>query len=245
MIKKFESMVNSEYIIGIPSGEVIDIEPSDINKLKQEGHISYSTRYSSYIFYDIEYEYIMRLLNKVQRRNNDGVYEFFDGQKGVRNFLIHTDGEIDVSGNLSIVGGVYKSLPFRFKSITGDFIFKDCDLESLYGAPKTVGGNFIVSGNGLFNLENGPTFVGKDYDCSDNFIDSLIGAPKTIRGDFNCEGNFLKNLDGAPKTVEGSFDISNNSLGGTDGVPICSYIITGTKTKKMTFKNNGDGKLTW
>ena len=256
-------MINTDYLIGLPSGQIIDIHQGNINNLKQEGLIGYNDKLMSYVFKDDLYDTILRYLNRNNEPHSiysqsyiDKVADFFDKQKNVRSYIILGGGLMDVSGSIYISGGIVKSLPFLFKKVTGDFIVRDCKLEHLRGSPEDVGGDFIVNSNNLLSLKGGPKYVGGYYDCHDNVLTSLEGAPSIIRIDFNCAGNFLPDLRGAPKKVKGVFDCTDNPLMSMDGKPECDNIMTDFKgeIKKeepknepyiKKFRDEGDGKWRW
>ena len=253
--KTFENMINADYLIGLPSGQIIDIHYTDINNLKQEGLIVYNKGLNSYVFKDELYNNILGYLNRnsdnlpkpsIKEEFVDRVADFFDKQRNVRSYIILVGGLIDVNGDIFISGGRVKKIPFLFKRVSGDFIMRDCGLENLMGAPEEVGGSFIVCYNNILTLRNGPKYVGGIYDCSENCLISLNGAPETIKGDFNCSGNFLPDLTGAPKTVGDYFDCSDNPLQNIENKPDCKHFISDYKgVKKKTFKDEGDGKLSW
>jgi len=253
MIKDFEIYesveLNDKYLIGLPSGQIIDIEYKQINNLKQDGLIVYDKKWKSYVFKDDDFNEILRKLNKIElnKSSMDEIVQFFNNRKHVRNYTITRDG-IDVSGSIYISGRDYEFIPFKFNKVTGDFIFKDCKLESLKNAPLEVGGDFIISNNNLFKLLYGPAYVGKNYDCSGNCINTLVGSPNKIFGDFNCSDNFLLNLTGGPKIVNGFYDCSDNPIKTMNGEPEkCGKMITRSdKIKKYTkFRDEGDAKYSW
>lgn len=246
-----ESVNNIEYIVGIPSGEIIDIHYKDVNNLKQEGLISWNTQYKCYAFRDNLYNSVLGYLSRHGYRKEikkqfgqddmDYIINFFDQQKNIRNYIILPDGSIDVSGDIFITGSGYSKIPIDFKRVSGDFIFQFCKLESLENCPEEVGGKFIVKGNSILSLRGGPKYVGKLYDCSDNFISSLEGAPEKIHGDFDCSGNFLTNLKGAPKKVNGHFDCSDNRIKTIENEPDCLHFISdlGSFGKKKLREEGG------
>ena len=239
---------NMDYLIGIPSGQIIDIKDNGrkyINYLKQDGIISFSKKWNSFCFNDDHYYKIITILIGDDQDGSDYITRFFDKQKNVMRFLVNKDGTVDVSGDIVITDGKFKKLPIKFKNVTGDFIFRNCELESLEGCPRKVGGDFNVVGNNLFDLNSGPIFVGKNYNCNDNYIQSLEGSPDRIFGNFDCSGNFLPNLIGGPKKVSGYFDCSENPLEFMDGRPECNNIVGGIKRKKLSLKDEGDGKMSW
>lgn len=244
MIKKFnifEGVLNTDYLIGLPSGQIIDIDYKMINNLKQDGILKYNRSLNSYVFSDDNYELILQKLGKIKtpirpsrsELDENYIYDFFDQQKTVRGFKILSDG-VEVDGSIYIicrhVG--FKKIPFKFKSVTGDFVWRDCRLDSLKNSPEKVGKSFIVDTNNLFDLKEGPKYVGENYDCSICLINSLEGAPEKIYGNFNCSDNFLKDLKGSPKIVKGKFDFSDNYITSMEFLPRCPNIIGGKFRKK-------------
>jgi len=203
-----------DYLIGLPSGQIIEIDYNNINNLKQEGLIIYSQKYISYIFNDDDYNNILYRLNKIKRNVIDieAIVKFFEKQKNCRKYTISSDNSIDVIGSIYVDGDNYKNFPFQFKSITGDFIFKNSNLLTLEGGPKIVEGEFDVSGNNLIDLFGGPISVGKSYNCSNNILISLKGSPRIIGRDFDCSNNNLTDLLNGPLEVNGFFDCTGNNL---------------------------------
>lgn len=260
-------MLNTDYLIGLPSGQIIDIYYKEINNLKQEGMISFNNKWMSYVFDDNDYYNVLRHLKKPIPNVNAGgvismdeIMEFFDKQKNVRTYILLPDGSIDVSGDVFVSGGVHKKIPFKFGKVSGDFIFRECKLESLENAPTQVGGNFIINKNSLIELIGGPTYVGKMYDCSDNFLTSLEGTPVLIYGDFDCSNNFIQDLNDCPKKIKGYFDCTNNRIDFIMELPECDDIIglylNGPKMPKIIknaitampdsmFREDGDGRYSW
>ena len=265
MIKQyslFENMLNDKYLIGLPSGQIIDIDYREINNIKQEGMIRYNDTLMAYVFKDSEYENVMRYLKRPlpkQKISGDvarGILTFMDAQKNVRSFEAKAEGVI-VMGDIFISGSQYERIPFKFLRVSGDFVFRNSQLASLDNAPKEVGGMFIVSGNNLNDLIGGPNYVGHVYDCSDNFLTTLKGAPEFIHSDFNCSKNYLTDLKGSPRKVKGYFDCTNNKIKDTSGGPDCLHImsddkkkaldgmIVKTKSKNFNLKDEGGGKYSW
>ena len=74
----------------------------------------------------------------------------------------------------------------QFGEVTGDFVFRNCGLESLEGAPTKVGGKFLINNHSLKSLEGGPIEVGRDYDAWYNPLVSLAGFPVKVGGKFDC-----------------------------------------------------------
>jgi hypothetical protein len=269
MIKDFKIFeaggINMEYLIGLPSGQIIDVHFTEINNLKPL--VIFNSDLKSYVFKDGDYETILKKLgrlNKTTKVDNDFLNHFFDSQRNVRFYKILDNGKIEVSGSIYVSGMNLKSMPFKFYSVTGDFIWRDSDLDTLEGSPEKVGKSFIVDNTNLFNLIGGPTYVGENYNCSHCVINSLEGSPKTIHGDFDCSDNFLTDLVGGPKIVKGVFDFSDNKyIKSLDGLPDCLNIIGNSsktkepvlitpakklekeKRKRITLRDQGEGKFRW
>lgn len=250
MIKEWgEFKINTNYLIGLPSGQIIDIYYKEINNIKQEGLISYHNNIMSYVFKDEDYEKVMRYLKR-KIKNEPDVQDvsitysddymnkltmFFDDQKRVRTYMLTSTG-VDVSGDIYVSNSGLKKIPMKFRKVSGDFIWRDSKLETLEGAPSEVGGSFIVSNNNLSDLTGGPKYVGTLYDCSLNVLSSLDGSPEIIRSDFNCSDNLLITLKGGPKKVNGYFDCSLNQLKSMDGAPDCLHIVGGNGRYVERFK---------
>jgi hypothetical protein len=237
-----------DYLLGVPSGQIIDIDYGDINNLKQEGLISYSQKYVSYIFNDEDYDIILSRLNKGNNKNTTDniIINFFQKQKHYKKYTIsYIKGyyNVDVIGSIYVDGEDYKKFPFNFKNISGDFIFKNSKLTTLEGGPKIVKGNFDVSGNDLIDLIGGPISVGKTYDCSNNMLMSLRGSPPLIGQDFDCSNNNLTDLSKGPVDVAGFFDCTGNNLKkDLDYQPKCFKLIRfGKPISDFTKKNMKDG----
>ena len=82
----------------------------------------------------------------------------------------------------------YDEIEFNCPEIVeGDFIAKDCNLNSLKGCPKIVNGNFIVNNNNLKSFEGLPEHIGGYLDISHNeFTDAAWEYAKdNMTIDFN------------------------------------------------------------
>jgi len=248
MIRIFENFeVNNFYIIGIPSGQIIDIYYKDINNLKQRGLLRYDNKLRSYIFKDEFYEEILKILKlpipgkSIPYNIMDDVLEFLDTQKLVRAYRSTSDG-VEITGSIFINKGSYRRFPIVFKEVTGDFTFKNCGLETLNKGPLRVGGNFNVSYNNLTDLIGGPQYVGMSYDCSYNDIVSLKGSPDKIRGNFNCSYNNLRTFNGGPKSVAADLNCTGNkNLINIEG-PSAHRLLT---DRNIKMRYEGDGKCRW
>lgn len=219
----------TDFIIGVPSGQVIYTKPTHISKLKALGYIQYNATLLYYIFKDETYERILNLIkDKDDSKSFVSIQEsaerFFEYQANVQNYFIHPTGKVDVTGSVHIKKPT--KFPFEFARISGDFIVKNAGIETLKGFPDVVGGDFIISGNLLTTLEFGPSYVGRSYDCSDNFLRTIEGTPDIIKGDFYCQGNYLLNLRNGPTRVMGIIDCRYNVGISLRDAPICTKIIS-------------------
>jgi hypothetical protein len=235
------------YIVGFPSGEVIDIKPSMINFLKQEGLISFNPRLQAFIYLDEEYITVNRNITKLKNNITSNVpsfsqivNRFMSEQKDCETYNIHNDRTISVHGSIILQEKKINILPISFREVTGNFIINNCDLTNLKGVPIRVGNDFDVSGNLLFDLKNGPKSVQGNYDCSDNMLISLEGAPEYIKGYFNCSKNMLTNLKYAPKKVGYFFNCKENKkLISLLGLPQTEMVLSDIKKiRKFRDGNN-------
>jgi hypothetical protein len=120
------------------------------------------------------------------------------------------DGTIDVKGDVDLSSRHLIKIPFKFRTVTGNFYVHNNELTSLTGAPVSVGGKFLCNYNQLKSLEGAPVSVGGDFYCSRNKLKSLVGAPKSVGGDFICNDNRLTSLEGAPSKIDGDFYCGSN-----------------------------------
>lgn len=248
--------MNTDYIIGLPSGQIIDINKKYINGLKQAGHINYMEKYNSFVFPDSDYDKIFQFLisQTDYKSSNCNVFDdsfmvditnFFDYQRNVRQYFLNRDGSVDVSGNVYVSGAKFTEIPILFNKVSGDFIFRNCGLNSLKNCPIEVGGHFDVSGNNLENLMNGPRYVGGMYNCSNNLITSLEGSPDMIRGDFDCSDNFLSDLSYCPGRIKGTLDCSNNPIQNLNDAPKCHIVGNKRQRNVIKLRDEGDGRRRW
>jgi hypothetical protein len=102
-------------------------------------------------------------------------------QYGIENYIINSDGSIDVDGGVDLSYKGLTELPLTFNKVTGYF---DCGrnrLTSLKGSPRWIGGWFYCDNNQLTSLEFSPDYVGDDFYCdnnklTDNLCDTEIGG---------------------------------------------------------------------
>jgi hypothetical protein len=95
--------------------------------------------------------------------------------------MVHWDlddqGRVQVWGHIRLVGGALNDgqIPLQFGRVSGDFIARACELNSLAGAPDHVGRDFDVRMNNLTMLTLGPRHVAGSYMLIDNPLTSLAG----------------------------------------------------------------------
>jgi hypothetical protein len=98
------------------------------------------------------------------------------------------DGVVHVVGDVNITYQGLTSIPVQFGYVSGEFLCRANDLESLYGCPSEVGGSFYCGGNNLGSLECGPEVVGGNYYCVNNlFKDKPDVSGIKIGGEFIWE----------------------------------------------------------
>jgi hypothetical protein len=102
-------------------------------------------------------------------------------QYGIENYIINSDGSIDVDGRVDLSYKKLTELPLTFNKVTGNFHCHFNNLTSLKGCPRWVGGWFSCEVNQLTSLEFGPDYVGGGFHCkynklTDNYCDSEISG---------------------------------------------------------------------
>ncbi len=131
---------------------------------------------------------------------------------GIRQYTINDDMSISVNGYVDLSSKNLKSLPIKFKEVSGIFYCDNNQLTSLRGCPRTVGGDFYCNHNQLASLKYCPETVGGHFYCSNNQLTSLEGCPKTVSGGFWCYDNQITNFDGLPEFFEQSISIFRNPV---------------------------------
>lgn len=202
--KIFESKNVTIGIVGIPSGEYIEIPIDQFYVLNDRGFLEYKYNLKFLSFKDKDYKNIISIIDN----NEKTKIKKFLSDIGVKRYKINNDYTVDVIENVKIRTPM-DNLPIKFDYIMGNFDISDCGLTSLMGCPETIDGSFICTNNMLNDLSMGPIHVLRNYDVRQSGLYSLEGAPEKVGGDFDCSYNNLVNLKGAPKLVGGSFYCSN------------------------------------
>ena len=107
----------------------------------------------------------------VKKHINNAEIEAWCEDMDIENYIINSQGDIDVNGNVDLDEDEveFEKLPYKFGTVTGYF---------------DMGYN-----KKLTSLENCPNKVGAWFSCSKcKNLESLEGCPKEVRGYFYCEG---------------------------------------------------------
>ena len=209
-----------DYIICIPSGEVIYIDDNDIEPLRK----------MNFTFFDVNRgilstnrwvcsDFLAPKIKEYIGKKNVGWKWQTTEKERIEYFLlecgllkdqynIYDDMSVDAMGPVNMSYKNLKKIPVKFRRCTSDFTCEQNKLITLDNAPHTIHGSFNCSFNHLDDLKGGPRLVSGVYNCSNNIIMSLEGAPSKLR-DFNCSGNLLRDLKHAP-SVTGTFIKKNN-----------------------------------
>jgi len=212
--KMFEANTAKIGIVGIPSGEYIELPIDQFYVLNDRGFLEYNHDLRFLSFKDKDYKNIMSIIDSSEKTK----IKKFLSDIGVKRYKINDDYTIDVIESMKIRIPM-DNLPVKFDYIMGDFDISGCGLTSLMGCPETIDGNFICTNNMLKDLSMGPTQVLKNYDVRQSGLYSLEGSPEKVGGNFDCSYNNLANLKGSPKFVDGSFYCSNCLLTSLNGAP--------------------------
>jgi hypothetical protein len=102
------------------------------------------------------------------------------------------DGVVHVVGDVNITYQGLTSIPVQFGYVSGEFLCRANDLESLYGCPSEVGGSFYCVYNKLTSLEGCPSEVGGSFYCGGNNLGSLECGPEVVGGNYYCVNNLFK-----------------------------------------------------
>ena len=152
------------------------------------------------------------MIKLFEQFNNEQEIREICEKYNIKNYIINTDGNIDVDGNINLSSrGLFK-LPLKFNVVSGVFYCNDNNLISLEGCPKEVGGNFSCVANKLKSLIGSPKIVGGVYTCSDNYITSLEECPERVGKFINLNNNQLTSLEGCPIMIGDDLSIQYNPI---------------------------------
>jgi len=217
MIKKFKLYESSPAIIGIvgiPSGEYLEITTQQFEILNEAEMLIYHPRLRCMTFQDADYHNIMYYIKDNQK---DKIIKFLN-VIGLRKYKINDDYTVDALESVKIRMPL-ATIPVKFDYVMGDFDASSCGLVNLKGCPDVVEGNFICTNNRLGSLKGGPSVVGGNYDVRQSGLNDLAGAPEKIQKDFMASYNSMPDLIGGPKIVNGSYYVDNCLLVSLEGSP--------------------------
>ncbi len=115
----------------------------------------------------------------------------------IYDYTINDDESIDVVGDVYLSGEnldkywIGKSLPLKFRNVSGNFNCSYNELTSLEGSPVSVGGWFNCPNNKLNSFKGCPTSVGGDFLCFKNNIRDFYGFPDFWEGRLYLDYNPL------------------------------------------------------
>lgn len=206
----FGSDIVTDYIVGIPSGEVVNIlHEDDIKRLKEANLIKFDMSKKYFIFKDANYHKIKKAL---QNSNYIQYVHFMMEKYNISNYKINADMTVDVEDSVDMSMKNIKKIPVKFGKINGNFDCSANKLTNLINSPDTITGYFDCSANEIYTLIGGPKIVLGGYYCMDNNLENLQGYPNICRTLFDGSRNQINTLMGLPKNIDYSFFISENRL---------------------------------
>jgi hypothetical protein len=141
-------------------------------------------------------------------------------------WTIGEEGYVSCTGDINLSEMKLTKLPFRIKSVGGDFDCSNNKLTSLEGLEslKSVRDYFLCSKNQLTTLEGlkNLEFVGGSFRCDNNKLTGLKGLEnlKSVGEDLWLHYNKLTSLEGfqSLKFVDGTFACHGNKLTSLKGL---------------------------
>ena len=105
--------------------------------------------------------------NGVKKHTNNAEIEAWCDEMGIENYIINSQGEIDVDGDVDLSRRDFKELPYKFGVVKGFFNLDGCEK--------------------LISLKNCPNETSGYFSCSNCIkLDSLEGCPKKLSRSFFC-----------------------------------------------------------
>lgn len=200
----------TSFVVGMPSGEVINTTYDAYTKLKAERIIKYDKKLDAFVYQDANYR---RVLKFTMDKEKIDYIESTLFRLGIDTFTINPDYSVDVKGSVDIREMGLSSLPVKFRNIEGDFDCSYNNLKNLVNSPDTISGLFDCSLNSIYTLIGGPRVVMGGYYCSDNKLTDLQGFPEKVYEVFDAERNELTTLKGAPEILTcQEFTVAQNKL---------------------------------
>lgn len=222
MFEKLDDVdIITNYIVGLPSGEVIDVSHDEFMILKKNHLIKINQKNDYFNFSDHNYKKIKDLLTKDIATYVQYVH-FMTNKFKISNYKINTDLSVDVDGNVDIGNSNLSKIPIKFGKVNGNFDCAINKLTNLVNAPNEVSGLFDCSFNKIYTLIGGPIYA-NSYVCTDNNLEDLRGFPAYCNKLFDCSRNNINTLDGLPREIQVEFfNVSHNKLRNLSGGCIVS-----------------------
>ena len=103
----------------------------------------------------------------VKKQANRATIEAWCDKMDIEKYIINSQGEIDVNGNVDLSCKDFKELPYKFGEVKGYFSLRKCkNLTSLKNCPDYVTNLFsCICCPKLDSLEGCPKEVGKNFYC--------------------------------------------------------------------------------
>jgi hypothetical protein len=222
-LKTFEQHgenVVTEYIVGIPSGEVIDVTPDEFTRLRKNRVVRYDQQKKMFRFLDDNYKVIRKILLHSPERVAYIEYIMNTLKIPVNKYKVNSDLSVDVTGNIDFSSQNLKKIPIKFGVVNGDFCISYNQLNNLVNSPSQISGYFDCSSNEIYTLVGGPRFVAGGYYCNDNNLENLEGFPIYCEVTFTAQRNKLNSLHGCPEKITcRHFDVSYNRIKNLKGGP--------------------------
>jgi len=203
--------VITSYVVGMPSGEVIDITDDQFINLKKQRLIRYNKGGMYFTFLDENYLMVKKLTQDPMKIQY--IHYCMESFK-ISNYTVNADLSVDVKGDVDISGKSLQKIPIKFRQVTGNFDCSMNKLNNLTNTPNQIGGFFDCCSNQIYTLIGGPKFVAGGYYCMDNNLEDLHGFPNYCQVVFDCERNNIKTLKGMPEKIIDVrfFNVSYNRL---------------------------------
>jgi hypothetical protein len=200
----------TSYIVGMPSGEIIDINDKELTKLKGAHLIKYNKDKKYFIFQDANYAEVKKTLQNPQTVQL--IHNFMD-HYGISRYKVNEDFSVDVFGDVNLSLKNLVKIPVKFRKVSGYFDCSANKLTNLVNAPDEILNYFDCTVNNIYTLIGGPRYVEGGYYCMDNKLEDLVGYPKYCLTVFDASRNELKTLKGTPETIKARFfNVSHNKL---------------------------------
>ena len=94
-------------------------------------------------------------------------------QYNISNYVVNSDGSIDVDNNVYLFDKNLTKLPLKFNKVNGEFDCSYNKLTSLKGSPIEINDSFYCDNNQLTSFEFSPKIIRGNFNCSDNNIQMI------------------------------------------------------------------------